>query len=430
MPEYPTIYALSSGSPPAAIGVVRISGPRAGPALEALHGRLPVVRRATLGALRDPATGDILDRALLLWMPGPATATGEDSAEMHLHGGRAVTAAVLAALGRVVGLRLAEPGEFTRRAFLNGIIDLPQAEGLADLIAAETEAERRNAQSLAGGALSRRVEAWRGQVLGLSAHMEATLDFADEDDVAEGDGVIVGEAAALVREMEAVLARPPAERLRDGIRVVIAGPPNAGKSTLLNAIAGREAAITSPQAGTTRDLIEVPLAIAGRPFLFIDTAGLREGGAGSIEQLGIAKAEVALAAADILLWLGSPEEAPEHRCRLIVHAQADLAARRCTPAGADLACSAITGEGIAELVDRISAEGRMLLPQDGELALNARQRSGIAECILALDDVSDRDAVIAAEGLRCARAALDRLTGRAGTEEMLDSLFGQFCIGK
>ncbi len=419
-----TIYALSSGAPPAAVAVVRISGPGADPALEALAGGLPEPRRATVAALRRD--GEVLDRALVLRFPGPESATGEDVAELHLHGGRAVTAAVLAALGEIDGLRAAEPGEFTRRAFDNGRIDLAEAEGLADLLAAETEAQRRAAQALAGGALSREVEAWQSSILGLAAEMEAALDFSDEGDVAEALPPGWRERLAdLAASLEAALRRPPAERLKDGIRIAMAGPPNAGKSTLLNALAGRDAAITSEIAGTTRDLVEAPTAIGGTAFLLIDTAGLRETG-DPVETLGVARAEAAVAAADLVLWLGDPATAPEGAIR--VRAKCDL-----SPTGqeADVAVSAVTGEGVEILTDLLLERGRSLLPRLDEPALNARHRARLAECLQHVEEAgAAEDLLIVGEALRQARGALDRITGRAGVEDMLDALFGRFCVGK
>ncbi|HEU0135547.1 MAG TPA: tRNA uridine-5-carboxymethylaminomethyl(34) synthesis GTPase MnmE, partial [Allosphingosinicella sp.] len=303
-----TIFALSSGSPPAAVALVRISGPAADVALQALSGKLPEPRVATLADLQW--RGERLDRALVLRFPGPRSATGEDVVELHLHGGRAVVAGVLEALQDIQGLRPAEPGEFTHRAFENGRIDLAEAEGLADLLSAETRSQRRAALAMAGGSLSRQVEAWRQRLLDLAAALEAALDFSDEGEV--GEAWPPGWAArleALAGEMQALLDRPPAERLRDGLRVVIAGPPNAGKSSLINALAQRDAALTSAVPGTTRDVIEAPTAIGGRPFLLIDTAGLRES-EDEVESAGIERARASLASADLILWLGDPLEAP------------------------------------------------------------------------------------------------------------------------
>jgi len=416
-----TIYALSSGALPAAVAVVRISGRRAHAALQALAGRLPEPRVAKLARLRE--NGEVLDNALILRFDGPASETGEDVAELQLHGGRSVVAAVLAALGRIEGLRLAAPGEFTRRAFENGRIDFAQAEGLADLIEAETESQRRAALALAGGALSRQVEDWQKRLLGLAARIEALLDFSDEGDVAPDD--VRGPLAALAAELEAFTARPGVERLRDGVRVVIAGPPNAGKSTLLNALIGREAAIISEIAGTTRDVIEAPVSIEGMPFLLVDTAGLRDD-ACTIEAIGVDRARRQLEAADLVLWLGEEGNRPERS--ILVHAKADLGQ---PGADADIAVSARTGEGLDDLVRILIRRSVSLLPVEGEVAINMRHRAVLAEAAEAVREASRAaDPLIAAESLRQARMALDRITGRAGVEDMLDALFGRFCIGK
>ena len=304
-----TIFALSSGAPPAGIAIVRVSGPAAGEALQALSGALPPARQARRAALRDGA-GNLLDEGLVLWFPGPHTATGEDLAEFHLHGGRAVVAAVEGALWELDDLRRAEPGVFTRRAFAIGRIDLAEAEGLADLLAAETEFQRRAAIELAGGALSRRVEGWRGRLLALSARLEAALDFEDEADVGQLPASFVHEINELSSELGEALRAPAAERLREGYRVALAGPPNAGKSTLFNALVENEAAITAPLAGTTRDVLERSVAIAGVPFTFVDTAGLHEGSGDPIEAIGIDRANGELARADLVLWLGPEGEGP------------------------------------------------------------------------------------------------------------------------
>ncbi|OHT18073.1 tRNA uridine-5-carboxymethylaminomethyl(34) synthesis GTPase MnmE [Edaphosphingomonas haloaromaticamans] len=420
-----TIFALSSGSPPAAIGVIRISGPRAGAALEALAGPLPAPRTAALRWLVD-GRGDRLDRALILWFPGPRTATGEDLAELHVHGGRAVVAALQAALGAMDGLRPAEPGEFTRRAFANGVIDLAEAEGLGDLLAAETEGQRRHALAIAGGALSRQVEAWQQAILEASARIEAILDFGDEGDVdadeARPRAIADGVAAGIAR----LLAAPPAERLRDGVRVVLAGPPNAGKSTLFNALAGREAAIVTDIPGTTRDVIEAPIMLAGQPILLIDTAGLRDGD-DPVERIGVARAEDALAGADIVLWLGDPGAAPDHPGLIRIGARCDTTGHT---AGVDLSVSVHAGEGMDRLRDLLIDHVRALLPREADLAVNARQRAALEEALEGLHLATSTDALLFAEGLRLARVALDRITGRAGIEDMLDGLFGRFCIGK
>ncbi len=428
-----TIFALSSGAPPAAIGVIRISGPAARLALERLAGKLPPPRRAVLAALHD-ADGLVLDRAVVLWLPGPGTATGEDSAELHLHGGRAVVAAVETALGAVPGLRRAEPGEFTRRAFANGRIDLAEAEGLADLLSAETELQRRSALAMAGGDLSRLVADWRMRVLALSAAVEAALDFAGDDEI-DDDGAalpdgVAESCAALAEELAQWLARPRAEPLREGFRVVLAGPPNAGKSTLFNALVEDEAAITAAEPGTTRDVLVRAVAIGGLPFAFIDTAGLRDEGAGTIERIGIARARAEAERADLVLWLGPEGEGPKVGTVWEIAAQVDRSDLPAKP-GAQFRLSAVTGEGLDVFREALVAHARMALPQPGDVALNARQHALLAEVMTAAADAGRcTDPLLAAENLRIARVALDRLVGRAGTEDMLDALFGRFCIGK
>lgn len=409
------------------MAIVRVSGAQADQALRALIGRLPPPRQASLAKLRAPETGELLDTALVLRFVAPASATGEDSVELHLHGGRSVVAAVLAALKRLPNLREAEPGEFTRRAFQNGRIDLAEAEGLADLLTAETEAQRRAAVALAGGSLSRAVSKWQERVLAASAYVEAAIDFSDEDDVGEPIGVsgVLGE---LMTEISAALARPPAERLRDGVKVVIAGPPNAGKSSLLNYLVGREAAITSAIAGTTRDIVEAPTAIAGSPFLLIDTAGLRESDE-EIERIGIERAHRSMEGADLIIWLGAPAECPDPNRAIVVQSKCDLPiARDCK---ADVRVSSSTGEGMRDLVDVLIARSRELLPQEGDVSINERHRKQLLQCLGELQEASQAtDLLIASEALRQARVALDRITGRAGVEDMLDALFGRFCIGK
>ena len=423
-----SIFALSSGAPPAGIGVIRVSGPQARPALLALAGRVPPARQASLALLRDPQDAMPLDRALILWLPGPATVTGEDMAELHCHGGRAVIAAVEAALGAMPGLRRAEPGEFTRRAFDHGRLDLNAVEGLSDLLAAETQSQRRAALLMVEGHFSRRIDQWRRALLDLSAMAEAALDFSDEDDVPDaaieariGDGI-----AALAADVGALIDAPSAERLRDGVRVVLAGPPNAGKSTLLNALVGREAAIVSDIAGTTRDRIEVAAAIGGVAFLFTDTAGLREETGDAIEAIGIDRARAALDAADIILWLGEPDALPRADAILIA-AQSD----RVADDRPGLSLSAQTGEGMAALVALLQQRARTLLPGEGDYALHRRQRELVGQLRDHLHAAgAARDLLVTAEELRLGRSVVDSLTGQAGTEDMLDRLFSGFCIGK
>ncbi len=304
MPERPTIFALSSGRGPAAIAVIRISGPRAGAALRALTGKLPAPRKATLARIRDPQTNDIIDEALALWFPSPHSETGEDIAELQPHGGRAVIAAVLEALGRVEGLRPAEAGEFIRRAFENGKLDLTAVEGLADLVAAETQGQRRQAFRQMKGALGTPAEAWRERLIQALALVEARIDFSDEADVPQD---LLAPALTIARTLETEIAAALAdggrgERLRDGMVVAIAGPPNAGKSTLLNRLARREAAIVSPFAGTTRDVIEVHLDLGGWPVTLLDTAGIRETD-DPVELEGVRRARERAAGADLVLWV-------------------------------------------------------------------------------------------------------------------------------
>lgn len=361
-----TIFALSSGAPPAAIGVIRISGPEAGKALEALSGALPVPRQASVRVLKD-AQGEVLDRALVIWFPGPRTATGEDLAELHCHGGRAVVAAIEQTLASLDGVRRAQPGEFTRRAFANGVMDLAEAEGLADLLSSETELQRRAAQAAAGGSLSRSVEEWRSRLLGLSALVEAALDFADEDDV----GGLSPQFSILLNELrdewKQALGRPRSERLRDGVRVVLAGPPNAGKSSLFNALLDEGAAIVTPEAGTTRDAIERPVAIGGVPFVLIDTAGIRDSGAGEIEMMGIERARDQLDRADLILWLGPEGKGPEAAVEVAARCDVDAAGK----VAPDYIVSALTGQGIDELSQGLVQRAKQLIPRPGDVALKS-----------------------------------------------------------
>jgi tRNA modification GTPase len=375
----------------------------------------------------------LLDRALVLCFRGPSSATGEDIVEFHLHGGRAVVRAVESALVILPGLRSAEPGEFTRRALMHGRLDLSEAEGLGDLLMAETEAQRRAAVQSAEGAVSREVGGWTNRLLELSAIVEAVLDHSDEDDVASVDPLsgLQAQALALAAAIAEVTARPPVERLRDGLRVVLAGPPNAGKSTLLNTLADRDAAIVSSIAGTTRDRIEVPVVHRGVAYLLTDTAGLTDATLDPIERIGVDRAQAALDEADVILWLGddAPPFAPRAKT-IWLRPRADIPGRA-IGVGQDLSISALEGTGIDVLWERLGAFAQELLPPPDLVALNARQRelSGRASVALQRAGVQS-DPILYAEELRNARAALDAITGRAGTEDVLDALFGRFCIGK
>lgn len=422
-----TIFALSSGAPPAGIAVIRITGPAAVTALGALAGRVPIPRRATRAWLRD-AAGERLDDGLVLFFPGPASVTGEDLAELHLHGGRAVIAAVEGALAALPGLRRAQPGEFTRRAFANGRIDLAEAEGLADLLAAETELQRRAAIGNAGGLLSGKVEGWRAHLLHLSAQVEAVLDFEDEGDVGGLAPGFAEDVAGLAASLRAALDLPSAEPLREGFRVALAGPPNAGKSTLFNALLENEAAITAPVAGTTRDVLVRPVAICGVPFSLVDMAGLRDEGGDEIETIGIARAQAEIARADLVLWLGDEGQGPQGAWE--IDAQVDRPGH-VAKASPRHRLSAVTGEGMALLKQDLVDHARGQMPRPGDLALNRRQRDLVGMAAAELHGAQgEHDPLILAEQLRQARLAFDALLGRTATEDVLDALFGRFCIGK
>ena len=423
-----TIFALSSGRPPAAISVIRVSGPHAHRAGVLLAGDLPGARQAAVRELRDPGSGELLDEALMLRFDAPASSTGEDVVELHCHGGRAVVEAVLAALGRIDGLRQAQPGEFTRRAFENGRIDLTEAEGLADLIEAETESQRRAALLMAEGGLSKQITPWQGRLLELSARAEAAIDYVDEDSV-DAHPKLSGECGALAKELAQWLGRPRSDPLRDGLLIVLAGPPNSGKSSLLNALVGYERAIVTDLPGTTRDHIEVAAALGGVPVRLTDTAGLRDSDE-PVERIGVERARRLVELADVLVWLGEPGRAPDHPRLIRVHSRADLADRGPAPPDS-LAVSAVTGLGREALTAAIAKHARSLLPAEGQLALNRRQADCLGEARDALVIAAGTgDLVIIAEALRSARAAFNRLTGRAGVEELLDGLFGRYCLGK
>jgi tRNA modification GTPase len=422
-----TIFALSSGRPPAAVSIIRVSGPESHAAGQLIAGSLPDVRVASVRELRHPESGELLDEALVLRFDGPASSTGEDIVELHCHGGRAVVDSVLAALASVDGLREAVPGEFTRRAFENGRIDLTEAEGLADLIEAETEAQRKAALAIAEGGLRKQIDGWRGRVVALSARAERAIDY-DEDDEPIDAGLLKS-VEELEGELQEWVDRPRIETLKDGIRIVIAGPPNAGKSSLINALAGTERAIVTDIPGTTRDHIEVPLSIAGVSVLLTDTAGLRDA-ADPVEAIGVARASALVEAADVLVWLGEPEAAPPHPRLIKVHARADLPDRRPAPAGS-LSVSSKTGEGLGPLLERASGFARDLIPGEDAIAINRRQAALLEEAAMALRRAAGvSDPVLLAEELRHARSAFDRVTGAAGMEDVLDALFSRFCLGK
>ena len=420
-----TIFALSSGAPPAAIAIIRISGPASSDAVVQLAGRVPAPRRASLAQLHGQ-TGEKLDDALVLWFPGPNTATGEDLAEFHLHGGRALVAAVEEALGNIPSLRRAEPGEFTRRSFANGRIDLAQAEGLADLLEAETELQRRSAMALASGALSEKVSDWRDRVLTLSAAVESALDFADEGDVDPLPVSFASDLRILADDLHQWLERPQISVLKEGFRVALAGPPNVGKSTLFNALTESETAIASAQAGTTRDVLTKSVSVEGVPLTFVDMAGLRDQSSDEIEVIGIGRAHQEVEKADLVLWLGASDQRPHSGWD--IEPQIDLGGH--SKAGADYRVSAKTGEGLAELRAAIITNARAAMPKPGEVALNARQHDLINVAATALGEGMNPDLLILAEQLRVARSAFDQLIGYSGTENMLDTLFSRFCIGK
>jgi tRNA modification GTPase len=441
-----TIFALSSGRPPVAVAAIRVSGPAAGTALETLAGRVPEPRRAGFARLRDRPGGDLLDQAVVLWFPGPNSETGEDVAEFQVHGGRAVIAAVLAALGRIEGLRPAEPGEFTRRAFENGRLDLTAVEGLADLIYAETEAQRRQAYRQVAGALGRRAETWRTQLIEAQALVEAGIDFSDEGDVPEKMlGPALETARAMRDEIAAVLAdETRGERLREGLVVAIAGPPNAGKSSLINRLARRDVAIVTPHAGTTRDVIEVHLDLGGYPVTLLDTAGIRET-QDLAEIEGVRRARERAEGADLVLWVtdattaageGASVQAGDaevwHVCNKIDLMGSEPLARR---SERSLAVSALTGAGLPELIAALARHAEAALAgAEGSLVTRERHRVALRKVVAALERAlaegpGGREDIVAEE-LRLAGRELGRLTGRVDVEDVLDVIFRDFCIGK
>ncbi|WP_442755483.1 tRNA uridine-5-carboxymethylaminomethyl(34) synthesis GTPase MnmE [Methylocystis sp. JAN1] len=429
-----TIFALGTGAGRAAIAVIRLSGPAVRETLASFAGALPAPRRADFVTLRDPSNGETLDQGLALFFPAPHSATGEDYAELQIHGGRAVIDGVLSALSRRFGLRMAEPGEFARRGFANGKLDLSQAEALADLVDAQTEAQRRQALRIAGGALRRKVESWRLALIDALALIEAELDFSDEGDVGRFDDARLRALLDEPREqMRAALRIAPAsERMREGFLVMILGRPNAGKSTLLNALARREMAIVSATPGTTRDMIEAHLDLEGLPLTFVDTAGLRDA-ADEIERIGVDRVLERLDTADLALWL-SPggQEAPAAPATvelLKVATKSDLSP---APEGW-LGLCARSGSGLEILLGAVADRAKARLG-DGASALLIRDRHRIAvsSALAALDSALafEKDLEFIAEDLRSAARALGRIVGAVDVEDVLDAVFSHFCIGK
>lgn len=429
MNEPATIFALASGAGQAAIAVLRISGAEAGRLLAALAGGLPPPRRASLRRLRDHA-GETLDRAMVLWLPGPGSFTGEDCAELFLHASRAVIGGVADVL---VSLRArpAEPGEFSRRAFLNGRLDLLAAEAIADLIAAETMAQARQALRQMEGGLSALYTGWATRLRHLLAHQEALIDFPDEDLPADVEAGVRAEMAALGVEMAAHLAdNRRGERLREGLVFAVTGAPNVGKSSLVNALAERDVAIVSDQPGTTRDALEARVVLGGVPITLVDTAGLREA-TDAIEAEGIRRALARAADADlrIRVMVAGETDDTDFPDDLLIANKADLGGA--VPVGA-LSVSARTGMGMDALRDRLGDMARALTQAQGPPPLTrARHRAALLEAVERLDGA--QDAVwpeLRAEDLRLAMRALGRVTGAVGVEDILDSIFRQFCIGK
>ncbi|MCA6107477.1 tRNA uridine-5-carboxymethylaminomethyl(34) synthesis GTPase MnmE [Bradyrhizobium cenepequi] len=442
-PRDQTIFALSSGRPPSAIAIVRVSGPQAGPTLMKLAGKIPAARMATRALLQD-AGGQPIDDAIVLWFPSPASATGEDVAEFHVHGGRAVLSAVLSALATIDDLRPAEAGEFTRRAFENGKLDLTEAEGLDDLIHADTDRQRRQALRQLKGLLGDRARDWRGQIVEASALIEAGIDFSDEGDVpAELIAPALKKIKALLTEIQRVLAaQAQSERLRDGLVVTIAGPPNVGKSTLINQLARRDVAIVSPHAGTTRDIIEVQLDLDGYPVTVIDTAGIRETD-DPIEQEGVRRARARAEEADLVLWLTDQMSAAvSHEGSApiwLVRNKIDLDASiselsESGPASATFRISARSGDGISELISALVGFAHDYFgSSEGGLITRTRQRKLLQETADSLRraiDVIGAGEELAAEELRAAAYSLGRLLGRVDVEDILDVIFREFCVGK
>src|SRR6187431_1903061 len=441
-PREQTIFALSSGRPPSAIALVRVSGPQAGKIVTTLAGKMPSPRMATRALLRDIGQRPI-DDAVVLWFPNPASATGEDVAEFHVHGGRAVLAALFAALSGFENVRAAEPGEFTRRAFENGKLDLTEAEGLDDLIHADTDRQRRQALRQLKGLLGDRARDWRARIIEASALIEAGIDFSDEGDVpAELMAPALAKVKALLSEIEEVLAaQGQSERLRDGLVVAIAGPPNVGKSTLMNQLARREVAIVSPHAGTTRDVIEVQLDLDGYPVTVIDTAGIRET-EDPVEQEGVRRARVRAADADLVLWLSdvSPVaiqhdgSAPVWLVRNKIDLEPGSRPLADASGQAVFQISASRGDGLPELITVLVGFAQTyfggsesgLIGRDRQRKLLQKTAASLRRC----GQVVGQGEELAAEELRMAAHSLGRLLGRVDIEDILDVIFREFCVGK
>ncbi|PLX38197.1 MAG: tRNA uridine-5-carboxymethylaminomethyl(34) synthesis GTPase MnmE [Hyphomicrobiales bacterium] len=440
-----TIFALSSGAVPAAIAIVRLTGPAVRFALETIAGSLPSPRVATLAKLRHPRDGSVLDEAVVLFFPGPASVTGEDVGELHLHGGRAVVAGVLAALEELTGLRAAEAGEFTRRGFENGRLDLTGIEGLADLLQAETDAQRRQALRQYGGEARAIYDEWRRRIIAMRAEIEANLDFADEEDVPDDIGEDVGaKAAALADEIDRHLADGRrGERLRLGVEVAVMGPPNAGKSSLLNALAHRDVAIVTEEAGTTRDVIEVAMDLGGFPVTIADTAGVRDT-EGRVEKEGIRRALARGREADLVLWVwdgsGPMPEVPADISASgatiwLVRNKVDLIdsdAEQTTSDVFDLSVS--EGTGLGALTDALEGFASDACGRgESVLITRARHRENLVACRDGLRRVSVAESgmlEVTAEELRSAGDAIGRIAGKIGVEDLLDVVFSEFCIGK
>ncbi len=444
--ERATIFALSSASGRAGVAVVRVSGPNAGMVLNVMAPKRPKPRVAVGRKILHPTTGEVLDRGVVIWFSEPKSFTGEDVAELHLHGSIAVVRAILAALALIPGCRPAEPGEFARRAFDSGKIDLVEAEGLADLIEAETEGQRRQALRQAQGALSELYESWRASLIEAAALVEAAIDFTDEADVASD---AFAQGSAIVADLEKRIRRHLADNhrgeiLRLGFQVVLAGPPNVGKSSLLNALAQRDAAIVSEEAGTTRDVIEVRLDLAGLPVAVSDTAGIRETDA-KVELEGIRRSVARASDADLVIWLTdihAPEPTLPKELRamadriLLVVNKTDLAAEGGQPVLPDdmIAISVKTGAGLDVLQERLAAiASERIAPVDTPLLTQDRHRRLLEEGmedLMAFLSGDPNETELRAEELRRAAVAIGRITGRIDVEDVLDQVFGRFCIGK